>query len=959
MKSVIKSGFKPLAIFIAFILTGNASGAETGSMSGANIKLNDGDILTGDALYSGGLYGIINPYRETGEINLANNATINVTDKDNFARGINILGDNSTLTANSLTVNVTGKSANGITLWGDNITADLGTHSVVNTTGTGNINANGISVSNGSSLTASELTVTTTGDYGTGFAVNNQGSSASLGENSSISTSGNRSNGITIDALNGTTKKPSTLSASHLSVTTQGDYSYGVELQENVQVNLGTGSTLTTSGIGATGIWNFGELTAENLSVTTTGESAIGIETRGSSLVNIGTDSHVTSARAGGIVASGTNAVINYSGTAEQRNTLNAGGSYGASAQTSNSTVNLAETDIVSSDMGLWALFGGTITGHNLSIESGTQQRAAVTSMAGGEVDLTGDLTITMPSPEFYALAAAYTDGYAPSRINANGKLDMTGSVLSNGGQIDMTLQPGSTWTGSAYSDNLNGGYLNASLNESTWRVSDTSVLDLLALNQSSVDFTQSNSTAGYTTLTVADLKGSGDFTLRVDLVGDGDGVNNAGDKLIVTNSSEGDYSLSFVNRGSLATTGNERLTVVETPDGQASFSSKSDVELGGYLYQVRQAGTNWELYAAGTAPLAPVTPADPVPPADTVTPADTVIPVDSVTPVDPAPPADAVVTPPQPGAGNHNVITTTADAGANYLQIGYLLTYAENQTLLQRLGDIRQSESQGNVWLKGYGGKFSAFPGGKLSQFSMSYSGYQFGVDKNLMEGTKLFGGLFIGETSASPHYSRGGSGTAKSQHFGAYLTWVGENGFYIDQFIKYNRMSNAFNVKDSQNNPVSGAAKTNGLHASVEAGRRFTFSPDQQGFYIEPQLQLSAGRQKGTQIKATNGLTVSFHDYDSVMARASTLAGFTQQTSAGSLNLYLKTGVVREFTARPAYLLNGSAEENNFRGNWWNNGLGVSASLGNHNLYLEADASTGHRFNQRQVNAGYRFTF
>jgi len=909
--------------------------------------LNDGDILTGDMPYSGGLYGVMNPYGVTGTINLASKATINVTDKENFARGVYIWGKNSTLTANNLTVNVSGKSANGIILQGDNINADLGINSIVNTTGSGNINANGIIVSKASSLVASQLTVTTHGDHGTGLAIENSGSSANLGEKSSISTSGNRSNGITVDALNGATSKASTLTASHLSISTQGDYSYGIELQENVQADLGKGSMITTSGSGATGIWSFGELTADNLSVTTTGHSAIGIEARGSSVANIGADSHVTSAKAGGIVASGTHAVVNYSGSAEYRNTINVGGSYGASAQTSTSTVNLAETDIIASDMGLWAIYGGTIIGNNISIQSGTQQRAAVTSMTGGVVDLTGDLTITMSSPELYALAATYTDGYAASRIHANGKLDMTGSVLSNGSQIDMTLQPGSTWTGSAYSDNLNGGYLNASLNESLWRVSDTSVLDLLALNQSTVDFTQSHSATGYTTLTVADLKGAGDFTMRVDLVGDGDGVNNAGDKLIITNSSEGDYSLSFVNRGSLATTGNERLTVVETPDGQASFSSKSDVELGGYLYQVRKTGTNWELYASGTAPVAPVVPADPVTPAD---------PVPSI---DPVPPADAVVTSPQPGSGNHNVITTTADAGANYLQIGYLLTYAENQTLLQRLGDIRQSARQGNVWLKGYGGKFSAFPGGKLSQFSMSYSGYQFGLDKNLIEGTKLFGGLFMGETSASPHYSRGGSGTAKSQHFGAYLTWVGESGFYIDQFIKYNRMSNEFNVKDSQNNPVNGAAKTNGLHASVEAGKRFTFSPNQQGFYIEPQVQLSAGRQKGTQIKATNGLTVSFHDYDSVMARASTLAGFTQQTSAGSLNLYLKTGVVREFTARPAYLLNGSAEENNFRGNWWNNGLGVSASLGNHNLYLEADASTGHRFNQRQVNAGYRFTF
>lgn len=41
-------------------------------------------------------------------------------------------------------------------------------------------------------------------------------------------------------------------------------------------------------------------------------------------------------------------------------------------------------------------------------------------------------------------------------------------------------------------------------------------------------------------------------------------------------------------------------------------------------------------------------------------------------------------------------------------------------------------------------------------------------------------------------------------------------------------------------------------------------------------------------------------------------------------------------------------------------NNGLGVSAQIaGHHVVYLEGDTSTGQQFNQRQFNAGYRFSF
>lgn len=42
---------------------------------------------------------------------------------------------------------------------------------------------------------------------------------------------------------------------------------------------------------------------------------------------------------------------------------------------------------------------------------------------------------------------------------------------------------------------------------------------------------------------------------------------------------------------------------MVKTVDGAASSGASSQVELGGYLYDVRKSGTNWELYASGTVP--------------------------------------------------------------------------------------------------------------------------------------------------------------------------------------------------------------------------------------------------------------------------------------------------------------------------------------------------------------------
>lgn len=923
-------------------MSGNVAGENIGSQTGANITLNDGDILTGDATYSGGLYGVVNPYNQTGIVNLGRHAFINVTDADNYARGVVIWGNESQLSAEGLTLNISGNSALGINITGQDITADLGTGTTVNVTGTAT--ASGILIRGASSLKAEALTVNLTGDGGFGLSVSNAGTRVDLGSGSTLSTQGRGSHAIRVHALNGReSSRRTSLTANQLTLNTTGDSAYGLNLQADSLANLGSGSTITTTGANAFGIWNFGELAADNLTINTTGSGSIGLEVRQNGVADIGPGSQVTSAQAGSIVASGTSAIINFKGTAEQRNSLHSGGSYAASAQTSGSSVTLDETDITSADMALWALNAGHISANNVSISSSVTPRAALYAMTGGEINLTGNVDIAMASADQFAIATQYNEGYAQGVVNIDGKLNMTGSVYSRGGFVDLALQPGSVWQGAAISDGVNKGYLNTALDKSDWYVSANSNVDRLNMNKGQIDFTRSISASDYSTLTVADLSGSGNFNMRVDLAGEGDGINNHGDKLVVTNSSQGDFTLSFVNQGSLATTGHELLTVAETPDGIANFTTASDIELGGYLYSVRKTGTNWELYSSGAASAPEPEPApDPAP--------------------DPAPapqPAPEPEPEPAPAPTPAPPITTTADAGGNFLHVSYLMNYVETQTLFQRLGDIRQDNAKGNVWLRGFGGKLNTFSGGRLSDFEMGYSGYQFGADKHLADDINVSGGLFMGTTHASPHY-RGGEGTAKSEHVGGYLTWVADNGFYVDQVVKINRIRNQFKVKDSQQNLVSGQAKSTGFTFSVEAGRRFHFSPDDQGFYLEPQAQITAGRQKGSQTRASNGLVIAFKDYHSFNGRAGALAGYSQKSGATNYTVYFKTGVEREFSASMQYALNGSTEKADFSGNALRNGLGVSADIDTaHHLYLEADLTTGQRFDQRQLNAGYRFSF
>jgi len=957
----------------AFMLTWGIGVAPTlsqaamvGSQSGSEITLEDGTTLIGDASYSGGLYGILVPVTTTGTVDAGTGSTVSVTDAEHYAQGIVIRGPDSTFIADKLKLNVSGKSATGIDLLGKNGSASLGSGTSVTVAGTGTGSAYGITVGYGSSLETDTLNVSTQGYRGTGIHVTGYGSSADIGEDSVIETNGYNSHGVQVDALTGVEADgvPS-FNAGSLTITTLGDGSNAVNIQADSTANLGSHSTLITRGNTSSGILSMGELTADHVTISTSGTMSMGIEARDVSTVTIGAGSEVASTQSGSLVAMGDSATINFLGSEDERNTLRSSGSYGASAQSTGATVNLQNTDIsikTAGGAGIWALLGGVVNGDGLTI-TGSSEAAGVLALASGQVNLTNDLTIDMGAPEGTAIATRYNEGYAPGVVTADGKMAITGSVISNGGMIDLNFAAGSLWSGSASSDNIDDGHLNVSLTSSEWQVASSSNVDNLQLSNALVDLSAATDSSAYSTLTIANLSGSGDFTLRTDIVGDGDGVNNTGDKIVVTGSSAGDYGLTILNQGSAITTGNEVLTVVETTDGVATFRGNSDVELGGYVYTVNKQGTNWVLSSpkvddnSGEAVQPDNSDSGATPDNGTPDNGTVVVPSDE-TPVTPEDNEKAVTPTPTPTEPTKPAITTTANAGANFLNIGYLMNYAETQTLLQRMGDVRQGKTSGNVWLRGVNGRFSGFAGGKLSDFKMNYSGYQFGVDKRLAENVPVYLGLFMGVTEASPHY-QSGDGTTKSAHFGAYTTWVNDAGFYVDGVVKINRLRNQFSVNDTQGNRVSGNAVSSGISASLEAGKKFSFSDGTAGFYLEPQIQMTAGRQAGSRIQATNGLTIDLSSYKSLQGRASVLAGYEINQRDYKLNTYVKTGVLREYGGDTNYALNGSRESLTFQGNGWNNGVGVSAQMKNHTLFLEADLTDGDRFNQRQVNAGYRFSF
>ncbi|SUB81465.1 P.94 [Pragia fontium] len=571
--------------------------------------------------------------------------------------------------------------------------------------------------------------------------------------------------------------------------------------------------------------------------------------------------------------------------------------------------------------------------GLDVVTENGPTIRA---SMHGLNLTINGDSRIVSKNTDGGTYNAIHATA---GTININGKSTIVGNISGyNTGVINLNLLSGSTVTSTIDnhsiiprpSDHPVAKIKVNMASGASWNMTGNSYIDTLS-GSGTVAYQTSNTPYGL--LMVEDLSGSGSFVMRTNLVGDGTG-SNQGDLLKIIGTTSGSHTLTVLNNGSAATNGTETLTLVETSDGNGQFAMNSKVELGGYQYDLRKTGNNWELFGAvietdpGTDPeIGPET----------------------------GPETD-------PGTGTTHPepeITTTADASANFLNVGYLMSYAENQTLLQRMGDLRQNSEHGNMWLRGFAGKFDSFAGGKLSQFDMTYQGMQIGVDKRLAIESPIFVGLFMGQTQGSPNY-RSGDGTTKSSNAGLYASYIRHNGAYLNATAKYARLKNSFNVKDSQNERVSGNGSSDGLSLSLEGGHKFNLSETNNGLYIEPQVQFTYGHQAATNITASNGLRVDLGSYESMLGRVSTLFGYELNAGDNQVNVYLKTGLVREFDGNVDYRLNGSQEQHTFKGNWWNNGVGVSAQLSKaHTFYLDVDSATGNKFNQHQVNGGYRFSF
>lgn len=457
--------------------------------------------------------------------------------------------------------------------------------------------------------------------------------------------------------------------------------------------------------------------------------------------------------------------------------------------------------------------------------------------------------------------------------------------------------------------------------------ITDTPMASRLCLDDSSDWRMLANSSIGQlnNTGTIEFAKPTrGDFMrLKVggDLDGDGRYIINTdlgslrGDRMEVGGQVTGNNQIMVRNSGAEPSSGGQRLTLVESQGGAGGFSLANrgqQVDVGSYRYTLQRdddpAGeSRWSLV----------------------------------------------------NVDEH--LSTAASAAINSSALSTLRDTwdAERGSLIQRLGDVRDGGHSQGVWMRTYGQK-QEVDNGAARHFSQHVNGMQLGLDTRLARshGALILGGM-AGYSHANRDFNGEGSGKLDSYYIGTYATYLDDSGWYADSLLTLNRWSTRFDVHATDGNRVNGKSRSSGAGVSFETGKRVRL---EHGWFVEPQVQLSALYGGSDRYRLSNGLRVEADDGIATQLRGGAQLGRALTLDNGAtVQPYIKAGWVQDLSARSQVKTNDISSHPDGNGGGWYAGAGVTGALarGQH-VYADVETSDSSTLKRPwALNIGYRLAW
>jgi len=264
-----------------------------------------------------------------------------------------------------------------------------------------------------------------------------------------------------------------------------------------------------------------------------------------------------------------------------------------------------------------------------------------------------------------------------------------------------------------------------------------------------------------------------------------------------------------------------------------------------------------------------------------------------------------------------------------------------------KRLGEIRDSQGEQGIWARMSRGEAKYGSQGVKNQ----YNYYQLGYDHKIADDW-ILGGAFTytdGENNLV-----GGCGTNKNTGFAVYGSNLRDDGSFIDLIAKYAHMKNDF---DTIGGVGIGEYSTNGYTLSAEYGKRF----QQDGFWIEPQAELTYGKVSSADFTTSEGAKVHQDSLDSLVGRL----GFSLGKDVKAGNVYVRASYLYDFKGDVAMRMsNGVASDTydqDLGGSWWEFGVGTNLNFGKDmHFYFDVERTEGGKVDTPwQWNAGVRLSF
>ncbi|QDH71237.1 autotransporter outer membrane beta-barrel domain-containing protein [Marilutibacter alkalisoli] len=175
--------------------------------------------------------------------------------------------------------------------------------------------------------------------------------------------------------------------------------------------------------------------------------------------------------------------------------------------------------------------------------------------------------------------------------------------------------------------------------------------------------------------------------------------------------------------------------------------------------------------------------------------------------------------------------------------------------------------------------------------RYRQDYGSVTVGADRGFASSNVT--GFSAGHVRATARYAQG-RGELSGTTVGLYSGWIGEMGGYVVVGAETASLKNRYSARDSQGRDITGEYRARANRAYVEGGYPFRFHGS---WYIEPQLELSAGAIGRNDHTTSNGVHVRQERLDASFARAGLALGRTLQGAKTQGSVYARASALHHF--------------------------------------------------------------